>query len=219
TWSLRLASSLFSAVDLLRRLDRHLAIVDHPLELGVFRQLAQALHVRRLRQPKSPPPHVDRRLADLCFLATSATEFPSASRKIATIGSSAKRTFFISSSLRCGSHALKLQLVRKTPAGQRHTNGAIRPRAAGQPRSPRLPGSSRSPWLCYVANRKRSEACAVARHRARKSMLPVNVTGASDGEGQSRKHTLFRVRRAPSGFRRWTQRCAARWKGRDPTRS
>src|SRR6185312_17017610 len=87
TWSLRLASSLFSAVDLLRRLDRHLAIGDHPLELGVFRQLAQALHVRRLRQPKSPPPHVDRRLADLCFLATSATEFPSASRKIATIGS------------------------------------------------------------------------------------------------------------------------------------
>src|SRR6185437_5712415 len=62
------ASSPFSAVDLFQRLDRHLPLGDHALELGVLGfQLAQSLHVGGLEfaEPSAPP--VNRLLADLMF--------------------------------------------------------------------------------------------------------------------------------------------------------
>src|SRR5512139_1296504 len=49
-----------------------------------------------------------------CFLATSATEPRSASRRMVTIWDSVKRLFLMTSSLE-GSHLLKFQLVRKSP--------------------------------------------------------------------------------------------------------
>src|SRR5579864_3872324 len=60
------ASSPFSAVDLLQRLDRHLALGNHALELRILGlQLAQTLHIRRLELAEAASPHIDRLLTDL----------------------------------------------------------------------------------------------------------------------------------------------------------
>src|SRR5216684_85914 len=64
-----------------------------------------------------------------CFLATSGTDFSSASRRMVTICSSVNRVFFMAPSVVRGRHSLKLQLVRKTPGrSDRHEtveNGVV----------------------------------------------------------------------------------------------
>jgi len=68
TWSRRACELTIFAVDLLQCLDRHLALGDHALELGVLSfQFAQSFHVCRLELSEPPSPDVDCLLTDFVF--------------------------------------------------------------------------------------------------------------------------------------------------------
>jgi hypothetical protein len=71
------ASSPLSAVDLLERVDRHLALCKHALQTSVFGlKAAQFLHVAGFEHAKLLSPNVDRLLTDL-VLARGLSNLPS----------------------------------------------------------------------------------------------------------------------------------------------
>jgi hypothetical protein len=81
-------------------------------------ELPQAIDGGRLERAEVLPPPIDRLAADAVLLATSGTDFSSASRRLVTMCSSVNRVFFMRSSWVEGAILSGFSWSEKQPAGQ-----------------------------------------------------------------------------------------------------
>ena len=135
TWRRRLGTLTTFIRHLAHRVDFKIPLGNDPLQTRILRlEFVQTANIRYFQRTVAltPPPWMVCSLTPR-RLATFATGFSSASRRMGAIWSSVNRLFFISPSLALGSQFLKFLAVRLSGAGQMEVVpfASIRSRVSG----------------------------------------------------------------------------------------